>query len=438
MRKSICLFCVSALIIGSASCTRKDLDEGKSGENEHSELMTLGGVAEMLAALPIGGEQMFEVYDAVWASSDNGYDEEYTLYNLFEAPGSGVGDDIASAKGRVAARRAVGSGAAGKAFSDRARRRYAASGGGATLRSMIEEYLSEQMQTRTAGTSTEALIQEMSASDMQIYWPYSEDWDGETLPIITFDPGMGAESNYGYLLKIGDDGSRSVESVVVNEAMAREHPVWVVNRNDDSSYTPFEMFLRDDTELSATIKAAGGSGTLSTGVRNCSFQEDGRLNAGKKYRNLMLKSFKMLRNYDSWFGGASEFFIKCGTIKGFAAKTEAEMKQYSPTVTDMMIVVKRKYVGRELPVDALIFSEFTNQLDKLAFLVTEDDGGTRTNWKCQAVVKINSKSYGIELEIPFNEKDDIVWRGQLAASFFQEEDEVVGRFGDVVITFALE
>ena len=114
------------------------------------------------------------------------------------------------------------------------------------------------------------------------------------------------------------------------------------------------------------------------------------------------------------------------------------MKLYSPSVTDMMIVVRRKDVGKPVPFDAVLLSGFTNQLDKLALLITEDDGGTRTTWNCEATVKVNSKSYGFDLEIPFNEKDDIVWRGQLPASYFQSEDEVKGRFGDVVITFALE
>ena len=34
--------------------------------------------------------------------------------------------------------------------------------------------------------------------------------------------------------------------------------------------------------------------------------------------------------------------------------------------------------------------------------------------------------------------DDGDRRGQLAASFFQSEDTVTGRFGDVLISFALE
>ena len=53
------------------------------------------------------------------------------------------------------------------------------------------------------------------------------------------------------------------------------------------------------------------------------------------------------------------------------------------------------------------------------------------------MVKYNSKSYGFEINIPYKDRDDIVWRGQLSSSFFEGKDEVSGRFGDVVVTFAL-
>ena len=103
-----------------------------------------------------------------------------------------------------------------------------------------------------------------------------------------------------------------------------------------------------------------------------------------------------------------------------------------------MVVVPRKFLGEKVELNALIMTNFTNQLDNLAFLVTEDDGGTHTSWKCSATVKIKSKSYGFDIDIPYNEKDDIVWRGQLSANFFQAEDIVSGRFGDVILEFALE
>ena len=130
--------------------------------------------------------------------------------------------------------------------------------------------------------------------------------------------------------------------------------------------------------------------------------------------------------------------MKCGAIDGFSASTEAEMRLFSPSVTDFMVVVKRRQKGETLNLNSILLTDFTNQMESLAFLVTEDDGGTTTSWKCSASVKVQSKSYGIDLDIPYHDKDDIVWRGQLSAGFLQEVDVVGGRFGDVEISFALE
>ena len=335
----------------------------------------LSSLARMFAALPIGVEQMEEVMDAASSSAGNGYDEEYTLKQLIEAPGCGVGDSPTKA----------GS--------------YAR-----PLRDMLAEYLSAE--TKAGAQDVEEYLNALSESDLQIYWPYSEDWDGEELPIITFDPGFGSEYNYGYRIARDSDGFHAVDSVYVDEQTAREHPVWVINKNDDAGHTPLELYT--------------GSSTKSGP------------------RMLYLRSFTMLRQYDSWFRGGSEFFIKCGAVNGFHATTEAEMRLYYPSVTDFMVVVKRKQLGEEIPYNGIIMTDFTNQLENLAFLITEDDGGTQTSWKCSATVKVRSRSYGFDVDIPYNEKDDIVWRGQLSASFFQEADYVTGRFGDVLISFALE
>lgn len=266
-----------------------------------------------------------------------------------------------------------------------------------------------------------------------MYWPYSENWDGETFPLITFDPGYGAESNYGYSVSFLEDGTRKIDSVYVDERVAMKRPVWVLNSNSDSGFSPVDLF--------STMLPTRGEERGIQPLPACSDSSQSRTTAatsGTRYRKLMMKSFKMLRHYDSWFRGASEFICKIGSVEGFTASTEAELKLYSPSVTDFVIVVKRKYLGKELPFESLLVSDFSEQLDKLAFLVTEDDGGTRTNWRCQASVKIQSKTYGFDIDIPYNEKDDIVWRGQLSKQFFEEQDLVSGRFGDVIITFELE
>ena len=339
------------------------------------------GLAAMFASLPMGAQQLREVYDAVGVSSHNGYDEEYTLDSLLLRPGAGVGPGTK------------------------------AQPTGTPLREMVRAYLEEHAATRAG---IEDLMELIADSGYQLYWPYSEDWDGISYPVITFDPGYGAESNYGYELSPGPSGAIITDTLTVDEALAQRRPVWVINSNSDAAFTPLELFVRDDS-----------------GVTEAETESS-------RPRRLMLKSFKMLRNYDSWFGGASEFWIKCGSVEGFNAATEAELKLFSPSITDFMIVVKRRDINKEVPYEAIMVSDFSTQLDKIAFLVVEDDGGTRTGWKCEATVKIQSKAYGVSLDIPYNEKDDIVWRGQLSARFFEEEDIVTGRFGDVICSFELE
>ena len=58
-----------------------------------------------------------------------------------------------------------------------------------------------------------------------------------------------------------------------------------------------------------------------------------------------------------------------------------------------------------------------------------------TQWKCEAMVKYNSKSYGFNLDIPYRSKDDIVWRGQLSRDYLTGGRYTYSRLGDVEVTF---
>lgn len=368
-------------IIAGVSCSTKGLEPQNLQPGEQVEI-TKQSVAKMFSDIPLEKAQLEEVHNAVCQSSGNGYDEEYTLTNLMNSPGSGVGQTKASSLE------------------------------GEPLRDLITGYLMKKYGTKSGGGEVERYLNALGNSDFQIYWPYSEDWDGETFPIVTFDPGMGAETNYGYEISLTSSGVRVVDSVLVDEKIAMERPVWVINSNVDRNYKPVDF-----------LPGGSRSGTK----------------AGDTSKQLVIKDFTMLRNYDSWFGGASEFIIKAGTLANRSISyTQAELKDYYPEMTDMMLSVKRKDVGKTLPMDALLVSGIDENLEKMVFMITEDDGGEQTSWKCEATVKIKSKSTGIVLEFPYHENDDIVWRGNLAMSFFNKEEPVQGRFSDVKITFALE
>lgn len=398
------LFVLAAALMLAVSCERVD----HSGEKYYPDTayLPLDTVAKLFSVLPIEAGHMQEVHDAVSSSSGNGYDEEYLMKDLFESPGAGVGMDPKSRAVRT--------------------KSYAR-----PLKDLIAEHFAAM--TKAAGDSEcgamtpKEYLDALEKSDIQIYWPYSEKWDGREWPIITFDPGNGAEVNVGYRMREKSDGSKYVEEVIVDEEMAAEHPVWVVNRNDDCQYESLEMIKKRDPEW--------GTGGGSIVIRPSGVSAE-RASSSGTVRSLVLKDFLMHRNYDCWFAGASEFFFKVGSVENFTASTEAELKLYNPQITDFMLVVKRNQVGQRIPMNIMLVSQWTDQLDNIAFLLTEDDGGTRTEWKCSAVVKVKSKSYGFDVSLPFNSRDDIVWRGELSARYLEKYDGITSRFGDVDLTFS--
>ena len=393
-----------AAVIAFPSCEILDNDEDKHIMDKHQTHISLSEVSQILSSIPITQKQVREVYDAVTASSGNGYDEEYTMKNLFSAPGSGVGDKATRAAGSY----------------------------DQPLSRLIEEHVKSIAGTRSSvdmsvdRMGVDGFLQALEESDIQIYWPFSERHSSDRLPIITFDPEDGSEVNVGYRLIDNGDGFRHVEEVIVDEAMAEEYPVWVVNRNSDAGYSSLEMLRREDPDWGE------GGGDIIVNPKSLALK---RSVAGSK--TLILKDFIMKRNYDSWFAGASEFFVKVGAVEDFTASTEAELRLYSPSVTDFVIVVKRSQKGQPLPFNAVLVTDWSEQMTHCAFMITEDDGGTRTTWDCTALVRVASKSYGVEMKIPFNTRDDIVWRGQLASSWFEKNNNQTAHFGDVDLTFEL-
>ena len=51
---------------------------------ESDAFVSVADVAELLSNLPIGVDQVKEVFDAASASASNGYDEEYRMQDLFQ------------------------------------------------------------------------------------------------------------------------------------------------------------------------------------------------------------------------------------------------------------------------------------------------------------------------------------------------------------------
>lgn len=375
----------AALAFGCNEASLTPVEEPEDPARE--PVVLLEDVARVLARIPLEGEQLDEVYDATHASSVNGYDEEYRMQELFSDPGSGVGGGEPTK----------------------------AEGYRKPLRELIRE---AALATKASGglEDPDAWLEALSASDVQIYWPFSERWNGDSFPVITFDPGGDAPQNEGYA--VGPDGK--VTKVLVTEEMAREQPVWVVNRNSDADYKTLEMLRREDPSW-----GQGGGDILVTKA------------SSSDNRSLILRSFKARRQFDSWFSGASEFWVKLGSIEDFRASTEGELRLYEPTITDFIVVVRRGQVGEFVPFNAVLVSGWSQMLESCALMIIEDDGGTQTSWKCSATVKYESKAYGFDIDLPLRSRDDIVWRGNLTRTFVEKNSGHTVSLGDVQLVLEL-
>lgn len=356
------------------------LSSSGTADSEMILPVTPESVAKMLSSLPLTLAQISEVKKAVDASSTNGYDEEYPFSLVFSSPGTGVGEEPSTTK------------AAEEPLS---------------LGNLIRQRVSGSV------TRSDDFIGELASSDLQIYWPYSDSWDEKSAPVITFAPSDGRESNVGFYSETLPDGSRIVKEIMVDEAYAMTHPVWVVNFNQDSGAITPQMLAK---------KCFSGRETRAT----------------SSFKTLRLKEFKAHRQYDPWLSGGSEFFIKIGSLKAFKADVVADLKLYNPEITDLMIKIKRGQVGRSLRYNTILVSDWSEQLDESAFMLTEDDGGKMTSWKASGTVKIKSKSYGFEVDLPYHRNDDIVWRGKLSSGYFQRYNGLPNRLGDVSVTFSFD
>ena len=385
-------------------------------EDRDNAALPLDQVAQMLSELPMEPVHFREVHRAVASSSGNGYDEEYMMRDLFASPGRGVGEEDSGKSGNSVEEQS-------KSLSDIL-----------PLRDLIIQYAENRAATKASGFDPGLWLESLSSSDIQIYWPYSEDWDGETQPVFTYDPGDGSQVGVGWKVDTDERGARSVRKIEVDEKYAAAYPVWVVNRNSDSGYTSLDVMRREHPEWDNGGGALIIGGPVSSRAPGVPLPEEGT-KAASSVKTLILKDFTMRRHYDTWLAGGSEFFIKAGSVNDFVASTEAELQLYMPAVTDFMVVVKRKQLGQALPFNTVLVSDWTSQLTQVAFMIVEDDGGSLTQWKCSAVVKVASKSYGFDISLPFNTRDDIVWRGQLSRRYIEATDKIAGHFGDVDITF---
>ncbi len=124
--------------------------------------------------------------------------------------------------------------------------------------------------------SNENLISFLKENNVQIYWPYSELWNGEELPTLTYDPIFNDSVNIGY--KWEND---TLKKVLVNDDYAYKHPVWIININE-TDYSNISIINKNEPNSKSDIYQ------LAVGYVKATKQYDGLFEGGSEFKFCLL------------------------------------------------------------------------------------------------------------------------------------------------------
>ncbi len=163
---------------------------------------------------------------------------------------------------------------------------------------MASSELQNGLRSLDGGSGVESSF---NVDGLQIYWPNAEDWDGKTLPIITFKPENGQYIDgdklmaykYSYVA-----GGVQVDSLLIDEEYTLENPVWIINQNG--------LSMSDIERLKKGLPT-------SEGVLYSSSKRDGELrstqSSGALVHETRLTYMQVKQQHDDWANGGSEFDI---------------------------------------------------------------------------------------------------------------------------------
>lgn len=170
-------------------------------------------------------------------------------------------------------------------------------------------------QLRNAVQSSEKISTRNMDEDMflinglEIYWPYSEDWDGQSIPMITYCPSNGEYIDEDKLMAYKytplDDENYKIDSLLINEEYVMKNPVWVINTKSIEEHELIKLKKNKDfskfyprNEKLMTINNSYLKPTPS--VRSTPFY---------KIAETTVTSIKSEKQHDDWANGGSEYII---------------------------------------------------------------------------------------------------------------------------------
>lgn len=214
-----------------------------------------------------------------------------------------------------------------------------------------------------ASSGYEELIETIKTGDYQIYWPYSEDWDGSTMPVISFVDSSNEDDEFiPAFAPVKHGGRIDVDTILVNEIYATTNPVWIV-RKSDIDYQALPNFSKGEFTKNGVLFSTASKALSST---------------QQKVYTMKLGSFMASKHYDPWTKGGSEFMIYITEtsvntqLPGSPADLGATTQVNSIFVDRPRKTIKKK---QWVDVNAIGISNWRPEVHKTTLVIMEKDWG---------------------------------------------------------------
>lgn len=349
-------------------------------------------IAEMLTGITLSDEIVTEVHDAATAALENGIEESYYFTDM-------LSDEKSKCTSRSSS----------------------------TLGSEIRSLLTKSRNDNSVDADM------LQYGDYQIYWPYSEHWDGVSTPVITFVP-EDENQLWNYAYRITDAG---VDTLIVDEEYMQVHPVWIVNKAE-ISYDDLPNFANGEIVKNGVMfcsdRKAPNRRNLIGGGRPTVPDNPPRFGVSIDVYTFYLSYFMCTHQYDSIFAGGSEFVVKLGGVKGYYFKSIDEVTNAGDGICLLRLYRSRSQISDKTPMELegyVLNSDWGPQEVDAAFLLYEEDGDIlNRSFKGSVSLNLGDKSYGFEIDLPYNVDDEIICKQNYTRNFLLSPNNTILASGD--------
>lgn len=277
--------------------------------------------------------------------------------------------------------------------------------------SKVREEIQKNYQQQKINSSSELSFYEIFDEYLQIYWPYSDNWDGQTAPVIVYAPeNINDLKAYGY--RVGNDFG-ILKTVLVNEEYCQTHPVWIINESE-TAYSDLPNFNNGERISRKGIYFS--TPNVNTNYRDTTYQET------EGIMTLKLGKVKSTKNHDSWVAGGSEYSFRFGYLANTNLTCEADTSNCDKLLSKIRVTFKRGEIksGVEKEMNSVAVSEWPlNLYDVVLKVVEEDPGKENQTYDTKVSITWRSKDYGFDISIPFGNHDDEIGEKRYTRDFIR-------------------